>query len=49
MHSCDKCGSHTFTNSILGTLGRLVYVRCRQCGWDQSIPVSELDEEVEDE
>ena len=43
-HSCTRC---TGPLSLLGRLGNLVWLRCRNCGWDTAI--SALDAGLEDE
>lgn len=44
MLSCEMCESNTFTP--LGVLGDTAHLCCRQCGWVQSAPVADLDDEV---
>ena len=40
--TCPQCGSD---NQIpLGTLGLLLWFRCRQCGWEHSIDHYDVDD-----
>lgn len=38
---CPLCESSTLV--LIGTLGRLTWLRCRDCGIDLSIPASKED------
>ena len=41
--SCPQCGHD---DSVpLGTLGMLLYVRCRACGWDYAVDTHDDDAE----
>lgn len=42
--SCEQCGG---VLALLGTLGRLTWFRCVQCGWQQSCEDFEHEEEEE--
>ena len=42
MEPCTLCGSNVFT--YLGTLGRFVWLRCRACGADISVPAENYDQ-----
>ena len=35
---CQQCDSPWFT--LLGTLGKTTWIRCRDCGWDQQVSES---------
>lgn len=39
INPCEQCGSRTFV--ALGVLGSLRHFRCRDCGWDTSVPLTE--------
>src|SRR5881628_3858088 len=36
VNECPKCGSSEYLT--LGELGLVLWVRCRMCGWDFSLP-----------
>lgn len=46
-HFCENCDECYFTD--LGVLGSLQHVRCRACGWDQSWPVEQDDDDCDDD
>lgn len=37
---CSQCGDSTDV-TYMGTLGSLLWFRCRDCGWEWSVTVSE--------
>lgn len=37
---CPACHSENESDSVLGILGRLTWVRCRYCGMQYSIDIS---------
>lgn len=43
---CEQCKSDTFT--LLGTLGPLTWVRCRHCGWDQTMSHIDDTDDIDD-
>ena len=38
-NQCEQCQNDSFT--LLGTLGKTTWIRCRDCGWDQQVPESQ--------
>ncbi len=44
---CPICASEVST--LIGTLGMLTMVRCRQCGCDYSVDIDAIEEEKNDE
>jgi transposase-like protein len=44
---CPQCGSGT--HFLLGHLGDVDWFRCRQCGWQWTVPNEETVTEVEPE
>ncbi len=40
--ACPMCGGQGIA---LGTLGYMLQLRCRQCGWDWSVEAPDLQEE----
>lgn len=45
MITCDMCGGDS---ALLGFLGKLAHFRCQDCGWQFSIPASDLEDEEAD-
>ena len=39
---CPACTCENDTNAILGTFGRLTWLRCRDCGMDYKIDYREV-------
>ena len=46
INTCDMCDGE---NGILGSLGNIVYLKCRCCGWIQPKSAADVMETVEDE
>jgi hypothetical protein len=38
-HECPQCGG---PGTLMGVLGNLAHLRCRDCGWTFSIPAVNL-------
>jgi len=38
IEQCPQCGGE---GNELGTLGALLHLRCRQCGWTWGVPAQE--------